>query len=422
MKHMRKILAGKLDLDRRMVAFYALAAVVITLIFSLMISLYGSPRLGLALLATALNNAGVMILLRLNKKNAACFYLIANGWFTMTFALFLVDGISGGYWFSLIPLAGGLLLRRRGIIFGLCLALPALAILVFRSQLNQAPPVLVPDATYMTISMHVFVVMIGFMAWLFLDSNAIVVARQTRKLDNLLNIVTHDIANPLTLISGHTELLISQGQISPAHGKALNRIARASEVINEILHQVRQIQAAKAGKLRVETSAVSLVETFEKLRFIFEDRLRNKNQRMVIDASVSYQDDFVMAEPVMLLNEVFSNLISNAIKFSPPNCTIDITVRRDQDMIRIEVRDHGIGIPGNLLPYVFDDFRSTSRQGTEGELGTGFGLPLARHMVEAFGGTLDVKSSSVEESSKDPGTTFILTLRSAIELSQLKAS
>lgn len=408
-----KKLWGQWDMERRIIVLYTLGAVVITLIFSVMITYYGAKGLGLALLLIAINNWPVLYLLRQKKTfRSASYYLVSNGAFTVTFAVCFVGGLDGpvAYWVAIVPLAGGLLLRSRGILFGTILAFSSLLILALRPFIPGVYDVLVPNTLYLVISIVCFVSMICFMAYLFLRKNAEVVADQTRKLDNLLNIVTHDIANPLTLISGHAELLINQNQASPAHAHALHRIVRASELINQILHKVRQIQAAKAGKLQLETKAVSLDEIFEKLRFVFEDRLQKKRQKLRIDLPAIHQDAMVAADPVMLLNEVLSNLVSNAMKFSPSGSIIDITVGREPGLMRIEIKDQGIGIPKDLLPFIFDDFRSTSRPGTEGEGGTGFGLPLARHIVETFGGSLLVQTRSVEEHSNNCGTVFILCL------------
>lgn len=421
-----KNLLGKQDLERRIIALYTLGAIIITLIFSVMIALYGAQGLGLALFMVAGNNLPVLFLLQQKQHiQKASLYLISNGAFTVTFSVFFVGGLEGpvSYWVGILPLAGGLLLHLRGIIFGTCLAFGAVLILALRKFIPRAYDVLIPDDLYLVVSLCCFVGMISFMSYLYLQKNAIVVADQTRKLDNLLNIVTHDIANPLTLISGHAELLIAQGQANAPQNQALKRIVRASELINQILHKVRQIQAAKAGKLRIQTCAVSLAETFDKLSFVFDNRLQQKEQQLRIDLPNIFQDVQVHAEPVMLLNEVLSNLVSNAIKFSPAGSVITITVAREQNFMRIEVRDQGIGIPKELLPYIFDDFRSTSRPGTEGEAGTGFGLPLARHIVEAFGGSLHVKSRSTDEHRKNSGSVFILLLATCRESrTQAKAS
>jgi signal transduction histidine kinase len=404
------------NLERRFIATYTLGAIVVTVLFSAMNTLYGAHGLGLGMALTACNYLPVLYLLR-RKKNTrtAAYYLISQGAFTMTLGMAFVGGVEGQtYWIAILPLGGGLLLRLRGIILGTVLAFFALFILSLRGYIPGIYDVLVPDTYYRIISLCCFTLMISFMSYFYLQKNAMVVADQTRKLDNLLNIVTHDIANPLTLISGNAELLLVQ-DASPAHNNALRRIARASELITDILHKVKKIQAAKAGKLRIETSPVSLNQIFDKLRFVFEARLEHKKQTLRINLPSALQDVMVHADPVMLLNEVLSNLVSNAIKFSPAGSVIDIAVTRAQNIMRIEVRDQGMGIPKDLIPHIFDDSRSTSRPGTEGETGTGFGLPLARHVAEAFGGRLHVTSRGGDDTPGATGTTFILMLPVANE-------
>gem|GEM_PF-6242003 len=426
MKSLRKIISDKLDLDSRLVAFYTFGTIGILLALSIIISLYGSAYLGLAVLLISFNNLPVFLFSR--KKisfERACHYLIAHSAMTMGFSISIVGGLHGpvAYWLALLPLAAGLMLEVRGIVYGSVLALLALIGIALREFLSgELQPIVMLGAPYRVFSLCLFTGVIAFMAYLFLRSNRLTVMQQTRKLDNLLNIVSHDIANPLTLISGHAELLISQGQTEPRHMDALQRIARASDMINDILSKVKQVQAAKAGKLLVETSLVPLQEIFEKLQFIFEQRLQSKQQTLDLEVPDSLKNVRVIAEPVMLLNEVLSNFLSNAIKFSPTGSTILIHVKRKQDSIQIEVRDRGIGIPGSLLPHIFDDFRSTSRHGTDGEVGTGFGLPLANHIIEAFGGKLSVESRSQEDYPNDSGTNFVILLRSDLEMNNQIAS
>jgi hypothetical protein len=154
------------DLERRIIAFYTLAAIMITLIFSGMITLYGAPALGIALLLTACNNLPVLYLLR-RKKNTrtAAYYLITQGAFTMTLAIAFVGGIEGPvtYWIGILPLAGGLLLRFRGIVMGTVLALSSLLILALRGFIPGVYDVLIPDAFYLVISICCFTLMISFM-------------------------------------------------------------------------------------------------------------------------------------------------------------------------------------------------------------------------------------------------------------------
>jgi signal transduction histidine kinase len=124
---------------------------------------------------------------------------------------------------------------------------------------------------------------------------------------------------------------------------------------------------------------------------------------------------FVMAEPRMLANQVFANLVSNAIKFSRPGGSIVVAVARERDHVALSVTDRGIGIPAALLARLFDLEAKTSRRGTAGEPGTGFGMRTVKYFVELFGGQLEVESRSEDEHPDQHGTTVRVRLRAAGE-------
>ena len=108
------------------------------------------------------------------------------------------------------------------------------------------------------------------------------------------------------------------------------------------------------------------------------------------------------------------NIVSNAIKFSEMHAQILITVSKNIDQtIRVTVKDNGEGIPKDQISNLFRlDFAST-RKGTAGELGTGFGIPIAKTIVEKFGGRLSVESKCKDEYPEDHGSSFHIDLRRA---------
>ena len=99
--------------------------------------------------------------------------------------------------------------------------------------------------------------------------------------------------------------------------------------------------------------------------------MENKNIEFIFN---NYLDgESILAEKVSLSNNVVNNIISNSIKFCDNNGTIEIVAKRDADQILLTMRDEGSGIPESILTKLFDDAATTSRPGTEGEPGTGFG-------------------------------------------------
>ena len=103
------------------------------------------------------------------------------------------------------------------------------------------------------------------------------------------------------------------------------------------------------------------------------------------------------------LAQVFTNLLHNAVKFSPPDTTVRVTVEGSGEAVEATVVDQGIGIAAADLPRVFERFYKADRSRTSGG-GTGLGLAIARHIVEGHGGRLSVASAEGE------GATFTMTL------------
>src|SRR5690606_31651961 len=105
------------------------------------------------------------------------------------------------------------------------------------------------------------------------------------------------------------------------------------------------------------------------------------------------------------------NIISNAIKFSPNGSHLNITVYPvSKNIVKLEFKDNGIGIPDSILTGLFNLKKKTSRSGTNGESGTGFGMHIMKSFVEMYGGSVKVESK-VSNDDVPSGTTVILTLK-----------
>ncbi len=121
----------------------------------------------------------------------------------------------------------------------------------------------------------------------------------------------------------------------------------------------------------------------------------------------------VLADRAGLTYQVLNNLLSNAIKFTQSGGTVEISVRDGDDYWNIGIIDNGIGIPADLLNQLFDPSKQTTRKGTAGESGTGFGMPIVKTVVESYGGSLNVESKTPEEDPLHHGTRIQIKLRKA---------
>ena len=316
----------------------------------------------------------------------------------------------GLFWLVFLPFLGNMLNDKKGFMLGL--ALQGLVLAVFLMDDLLFTPANVGKSGYwrsvvITLLFHAAVPCLTAVhqkitEWSF--------AVKAKKSDTLLKIVAHDIANPLTVISGLTETLLTVGGFEPKISKLLQKVAKSSNDIKDILERVKTIQTMKSEQLQLRLGPVSLQGIFKQVEETFEVRFQHKE--LTFNWSIeNYEDLEVMAEITTFRNDVINNLISNAIKFTERGKAVTMSARVNNDAVEIEVRDQGVGMTKAQIEDAFDDFVDTTSLGTEGEEGTGFGLPIVKHLVKAYNGQIEVHSKTLAESSMDHGTTFKITVK-----------
>ena len=231
----------------------------------------------------------------------------------------------------------------------------------------------------------------------------------------LINLLCHDIANPLSLCFLAKSKIYKIEGIGDKEAKNLQRLSVGLSNIKEIIDSVRLIEATEVGKIIVKLEHVNLEDVAKETKVVFEDRLEQKNLKLLILNNLP-ENCGAIAEGPTLRNNILNNLVSNAIKFSPKNSEIKIELKtHNKSQVLIEVSDQGIGMPNELVNKVFDSHQSTTRKGLDGESGTGFGLPLVKTMVDKFGGNIEIESKEKEEFPDCHGTTFKIYLQKSIE-------
>jgi signal transduction histidine kinase len=237
------------------------------------------------------------------------------------------------------------------------------------------------------------------------------VERSMRDKQRLLTVVSHDIANALTVLQG--EILLARRARQPDLGRpTLDRMDYACANIGEIIGSVRMMEAVEQGLMEFSPRPVDLQAVFKNAEVLFSERLAKRHLRIEFP-ELSGDNRFVMADPKILANHVFNNLISNAIKFSYPDSTIVVTVHRQGDSTTIRVADRGIGMPPELVASLFDLDAKTMRPGTDGEPGTGFGMRTVKSFIDLFSGQIEISSTSESLRPDDHGTTVGIRLKSA---------
>ncbi|MBI3542179.1 MAG: HAMP domain-containing histidine kinase, partial [Deltaproteobacteria bacterium] len=219
----------------------------------------------------------------------------------------------------------------------------------------------------------------------------------------LIHVLCHDLGNPVASITGLIGFVEKfEGE---QRAQAIAMIKRAAAGAQGIIDLIRKLQALESGKLALDLGDHELAALVRESVEVLGERLAMKKLKLVVDVDPALR---VRVEKTSFVSSVVNNVLSNAIKFSKEGDAIEIRARAREAGVDLSVRDHGVGMPPELVDSVFSELKATSRAGTSGEKGTGFGMPLARKFVVAYGGDIAVKSS---EAPGDHGTEITLKLK-----------
>ncbi|WP_298821073.1 sensor histidine kinase [Chloroflexus sp.] len=220
--------------------------------------------------------------------------------------------------------------------------------------------------------------------------------------NNLLGMVAHDLRNPVAIIQMMTAILRNPQLQRPSEERQrmLDDIYRQTEHILAMLNDLLDLSQIESGTVTISPEPVAIKSLLEETVYRHQLLANPKQTRIELNIPT---DGVVYADPLRL-RQVLDNLISNAIKFSPPGSTITISVERDEQWWKFAVTDQGPGISPAERNRLFEAFSRLSARPTGGEKSTGLGLAIARKVVQAHGGIIDVSSTPGQ------GATFWFTL------------
>jgi|KBSMisStandDraft_5_1062788.scaffolds.fasta_scaffold03936_9 signal transduction histidine kinase/CheY-like chemotaxis protein len=223
-----------------------------------------------------------------------------------------------------------------------------------------------------------------------------------RAKDDFLSIVSHELRTPLNAILGWGAML-RDGALEPSRARRataaiVNNAARQARLIDDLLEVSRIV----AGRVSLDPQELDLADI---VRGAAEAMLPDAAQRGLELRFERVPHARVVADPHRL-EQVFVNLLANAVKFTPAGGEVTVEGGIENDMVRVRVSDTGCGIDPQVLPYIFDRFRQGHNTATvRGAHGLGLGLFIVRRLLEAQQGEV-----SAESAGKDAGTTFTVSL------------
>ncbi|OKH51366.1 hybrid sensor histidine kinase/response regulator [Calothrix sp. HK-06] len=230
--------------------------------------------------------------------------------------------------------------------------------------------------------------------------------------DEFLAVLSHELRTPLNSILGWAKLLQRQKFDEKNIARGLEIVERNALLQTQLINDILDVSRIMRGKLKLNLTPVNLESLV--LQTVNAARVETEAKKLHLDciiepfpvavATQSHTDiqgaSYIVTGDINRLQQVVGNLLSNALKFTPPNGNIQVKLCLDNEndsiasvpTALIEVRDTGIGIAPDFLPHVFDRFRQADGSTTRSHNGLGLGLAIVRHLVEMHGGSVSAAS------------------------------
>lgn len=227
-------------------------------------------------------------------------------------------------------------------------------------------------------------------------------ARTNEEKNRFLSIAAHDLRNPLGVILGYTELMLSgdAGPVTDEQTEVLGVVRSSSDFMLGLINDLLDFSMIQSGVIRLDLRRTDLAAMIRKNVTTNQVVAEKKRIKLVFEQ----QCDLELVIDRRKFEQVLNNLVSNAIKFSHRGTRVDVRLERDGDHAIISVTDQGVGIPSGEVDKLFRPFQKTSARTTGGERSTGLGLAIVRNIVESHGGRIWC------ESDVGRGSTFRISL------------
>src|SRR5438309_5657509 len=210
-----------------------------------------------------------------------------------------------------------------------------------------------------------------------------------RQLRQFVTDASHELRTPLAVLHGETELILSKPRTAEEYRKTLTAIDDELKKLTRIVEGLFTLSMADAGQLHLGSEPVYINESLEEACALVAPPARTKNISIVrhLDQEVPY----VGGEA--FLHELFLIFLDNAIKYSPADSQVRVSLAQDENAIRICFEDQGIGIAIEHLPFIFERFYRAARPGNGEAHSGGLGLAIAQAIVRAQGGSIECRSA-----------------------------
>jgi len=230
------------------------------------------------------------------------------------------------------------------------------------------------------------------------------VSKLSRRKSEFISSVSHELRTPLTSIKGYAAILLA-GKLGAVPDEIRERLSKINRHSDELVHMVNDlldISRIESGKVDMRLESLELSSLVDKVADMLGEQMKTKN--IVFSSNVPAECQRILADRSQM-ERVFTNLLGNALKFTPENGKISVNARLVNNLIQVDVSDTGFGIPEEDRENIFEEFYRVDNMINQEVKGTGLGLTLVRKIIEAHQGRIWVKSKLGE------GSTFSFTLK-----------
>lgn len=217
--------------------------------------------------------------------------------------------------------------------------------------------------------------------------------REEKKLmeENFITMVSHQLRSPIVAVAQYFEIILA-GMVGHVEEKQKDMMFKARERLDGLLNLINDwlsIARMNGGQIDDKRKPISLNALLSKIIGFLEPVSEENKISLKLESAVG--SNIALGDEDSL-EQVFLNLISNAIKYNIPNGSVTVSIEEISDFIQVNVEDTGIGIAPEHLPYIFDQFYQIDRSKRKGDKGSGLGLTIAKKIVDAHSGSIKVSS------------------------------
>lgn len=217
--------------------------------------------------------------------------------------------------------------------------------------------------------------------------------------------IAHELRTPLAVQRAHLEALLDG--IYPMDAEHIQVVLDQSDLLSRLVEDLRTLALSDAGELPLQMAALKPVEIAAAAANRFKSQADERDIEILMEKLPEGTESPDIMGDAVRLEQIFNNLLSNALRYTPLGGKIKMSAICSQDAVEIRVQDSGPGIPPDALPFVFDRFFRADRARSREDGGSGLGLAIARQLARAHGGELSASNISNQSGG---GAEFVLSL------------